>query len=1110
MRKMNGDRVVVPSRADILLQLDDDYRVVDLRGEARDYSPKNAIGESFLGLVHPDDRETVRETISNDNSHDNLNFRLKPDEGADYRWFEFVHLKADREYGFNEGGPDLWGLRDITPRKEFEERLDGSQQRLWQVIDLIPNIIYARDDAGRYIFANEALADLYDVTPREVIEKRDSELDGFAMPQKCIDEDMEAIKSGTLKMKTETMPADDGEKRIVKTRRIPYRVAGTGKPAVLVILSDITDRVSTRQELDRQRQIDDLRAAVWKLSSRFSSSKSEGEVIQELLETIGPFLDVDNISFLRAYPDDGIARVEQVWKKEGVKSGERVELPLWIFDRNAGEPYFCASREDIPEEVRPIVEPIFSTFNTESTLALPYGNRDRPEGYLVASAADSDYEWAPAEINLLQEINEIIKVNMDRHEAEESLHYREKFENLIAEISARLVDAYGEAVDDEVDRALEEIGEFSDVDRAYLFMFRGDRQVMDNTNEWCAEGVAPEIDSLQGLPTEIFPWWMEKLKRRETIHVPRVSEMPPEASAEQEILERQDIKSVVVVPVISRNQIIGYMGFDSVKQRKEWDEDIIKLLQMVAEVFGSTLAREDIERKLEDLHGIAINLHRHRGESEICQEVVEAAEHVIDLSNSMIALREGNKLVPRASSSGVDPAQLKVLEIGEGIGGRTVEEGLPIWGNVADLVDGEELDLEYKSILSVPIGDLGNFQAVSEREDAFSKNDLRLTTLLASHIEDELLQRDYEKKLIDAKAQLEKSRKKYKQLVENQGEGIISIDNDWNVVFANPAAAEIVGFDSTEATIGQNVSKFLDQSQWEKVEGKMEERHRGENSSYELEIQRGKGGERRVILVTARPRVDDEGDVIGSFAIIRDITERVEAERELKELNERIREMTGMVAHELRTPLTTIRGYADMLKDGLIGEITEDQQDVLDKISRSSERLSDLVQNFLDLEKIEAGQFAMGQVQMKIDDLLTEVMAEANGQAEEKGLELRSSLEEDLTILGDRQRLYQAFSNLISNAIKFTPSGSIWIEAERGDDEVTVEVGDEGVGIHEEDLDKVFDKFYQAETSGIRTANGTGLGLTLVKKVVEAHGGSIDVTSTLGEGTTVTVHLPVS
>ncbi|MFW6048848.1 MAG: ATP-binding protein [Candidatus Bipolaricaulota bacterium] len=586
--------------------------------------------------------------------------------------------------------------------------------------------------------------------------------------------------------------------------------------------------------------------------------------------------------------------------------------------------------------------------------------------------------------------------------------------------------------------------------------------------------------------------------------------MPSKASAEQDILQQQGIKSVVVVPVISRNRLIGYMGFDSVKEEKEWEDNMIRLLQMVAEVFGSTLAREDIERKLEDLHGIAINLHRHRGESEICREVVAAAEDVIDLSNSMIALREGDRLVPKASSSGVDPEQLKVLRVGEGIGGRTVKEREPIWGNVADLADVGERGIEYKSVLSVPIGDLGNFQAVSEREDAFSKNDLRLATLLASHIEDELLRRDYEEKLIDAKAELEESRKKYKQLVENQGEGIISIDENWKVVFANPAAAEIVGFDTVEETIGKDVSEYLEEGQWRKVEGQIEERYKGESNTYELEIFRPNEGDHRVILVTARPRLDDEGNTTGSFAILRDITDRVEAERELKQLNERMREMTNMVAHELRIPLTTIRGYADMLKDGLIGDTSDDQQDILDKISRSSERLSDLTKNFLDLEKIESGQFNLGQVRMKVDELIKEVLVEASAHAEDKGLELSSDLEEGLSILGDRQKLFQAFSNLIANAIKFTPAGSIWIRAERGEDGVTVEVEDEGVGIKQEDLEHIFDKFYQAETSGIRTANGTGLGLTLVQKVVEAHGGSVEITSRLEEGTTVKVHLPES
>lgn len=173
-------------------------------------------------------------------------------------------------------------------------------------------------------------------------------------------------------------------------------------------------------------------------------------------------------------------------------------------------------------------------------------------------------------------------------EAERALLRRLDFEKIAAQVSSRFVK---ETFDEAVEFALEEIGGFARAGRAYLFLLRDGGCIMDNTHEWCAAGVSPQKENLQGLTTAAFPWWMDKLERGEIIHVTDVSQMPAEAGAEKEILESQDIKSLLVLPVFSGKTLAGFIGLDNVEAAGSWREEDILLLNLCAEVIGGALER---------------------------------------------------------------------------------------------------------------------------------------------------------------------------------------------------------------------------------------------------------------------------------------------------------------------------------------------------------------------------------------------------------------------------------------------------------------------------------------------------------------------------------------
>lgn len=164
------------------------------------------------------------------------------------------------------------------------------------------------------------------------------------------------------------------------------------------------------------------------------------------------------------------------------------------------------------------------------------------------------------------------------------------FERTISKISSRFVMLTND-LDSAIQESLEDMGKSSGASRAYIFKFREDLNIMDNTHEWCSEGVIPEIDNLQELPSSIFPWWMSKLTQNEIILIPKVSDMPPEAAAEKEILENQDIQSLIVLPLFVSNTLYGFIGFDNTEKDNAWDTYDLTLLRLASEIFGNAFQR---------------------------------------------------------------------------------------------------------------------------------------------------------------------------------------------------------------------------------------------------------------------------------------------------------------------------------------------------------------------------------------------------------------------------------------------------------------------------------------------------------------------------------------
>ena len=271
-----------------------------------------------------------------------------------------------------------------------------------------------------------------------------------------------------------------------------------------------------------------------------------------------------------------------------------------------------------------------------------------------------------------------------------------------------------------------------------------------------------------------------------------------------------------------------------------------------------------------------------------------------------------------------------------------------------------------------------------------------------------------------------------------------------------------------------------------------ESRRQHSNGSWVWVLDRGRVSER-----------NDNGEPVRISGTSTDISKRKQADIAKKEF-------ISTVSHELRTPLTSIKGSLGLLNAGVLDHKNDEAKSMIDLAYKNSERLLFLINDILDIEKMESGKLDCDMKELNIHTLINDAIEANQGYADKHDVALSyAHSPEDLSIRGDKNRLIQVLSNFMSNAIKFSPTGGkveLFVTPEN--DFVRIEVKDQGIGIPEGSYETLFDKFTQVDSSDTRKVGGTGLGLSISKGIVEEHGGTIGVESIVGEGSMFFFTLP--
>jgi PAS domain S-box-containing protein len=374
-------------------------------------------------------------------------------------------------------------------------------------------------------------------------------------------------------------------------------------------------------------------------------------------------------------------------------------------------------------------------------------------------------------------------------------------------------------------------------------------------------------------------------------------------------------------------------------------------------------------------------------------------------------------------------------------------------------------------------------------------------------------------------------------IVESSDDAIAGTSHEGAILSWNAGAERLFGY-SAEEIIGQPVAVLVPSERMHELSTVARRVNAGEGVEEHHTRGLRKDGSEVDVSLTVSPILDHLQRVAGAAVIARDVThmkrqqsqlqallakERVaradaEAAREaLATQNERLRELDrlkdefiSLVSHELRTPLTSIRGYLELLLDGGAGELSQDQERFLAVVDRNSKRLMHLVGDLLFLAQVEAGKLTLELGDVELDAVVAEAVEAAKPIADEKGIELKAAVVPTPAMIGDRGRLGQVLDNLVSNALKFTnEGGSVDVNVTSSNGEAVLEVRDTGIGIRKGEQAQLFDRFFRSSEATERAIPGTGLGLTIVKAIVERHEGTIEVESAAGKGTTMRVRLPV-
>lgn len=587
-------------------------------------------------------------------------------------------------------------------------------------------------------------------------------------------------------------------------------------------------------------------------------------------------------------------------------------------------------------------------------------------------------------------------------------------------------------------------------------------------------------------------------------------------------LSQGDFHSLIAMPMIVHDQVIGVMSVFTRQERQFSPADLSffgvitnQAALAVLSIQSAELLRENRERlaELEALNQISQSVTTLFDFEGTLYSILVSIVKVFRGDIGLVALFDHESHLLRGTSPafGLNNRQIDDFRArnDEGTMGQSFCKGVPI---LAGTIDQETADVlkrakisGVKSILAAPLKvksqTLGVIQIFSQKENNFHLADLRLASILASQaaiiVNSSTMYR-----------QIEEERRKDEALLSSIGDGVLAIDQTQKIIHFNKAGEKITGFlaeellkNSFTETLGlfdkQKQPVAIKDSPISKV---LETGKQIMSKDYYL---RQRSGTLFPVYLSVAAICGVEDKIIGAIITFRDITSEIEIEQMKQEL-------ISLSTHELRAPITAIKGYLDMILEGDTGGVAGETKETIQEVAIINQRLADLVDDLLNVNRIEQGRVKINLGDVDLSLLVTQTVREYQPQAHRKHLTINFQDKNIPHVKADSGRLRQVLNNLISNAVKYTKQGSIEISFQKNEKEVICQVKDTGVGISKPNQKRLFEKFYRVKTAETIEITGTGLGLWITQKLLEMMNGKIWLESEEGKGSSFSFSLPIA
>jgi len=363
-------------------------------------------------------------------------------------------------------------------------------------------------------------------------------------------------------------------------------------------------------------------------------------------------------------------------------------------------------------------------------------------------------------------------------------------------------------------------------------------------------------------------------------------------------------------------------------------------------------------------------------------------------------------------------------------------------------------------------------------------------------LEKRRLEQEQERQMLE----LSREQSRLRTIISALDDGILVVNQQLDIVLFNNSFLGLLEIDK-QIKIGSSIHSCLPAAICKQMQELLQKKHAFSAIKQEIIIH---PPAEKVVMFNTTPIKDDQGEMIGVVSVVRDITE-------LKKIDVMRSQFVNMAAHELKAPLSAVQGYLEILTDESIDHSSEMTKQYLDRSLARTKALVSLINDLLNISRMEAGTQRREIERLDISSLLQQVLESMNSEITAKELQVETKWGHNLFITADRSELARLFKHLISNAIKYSHSqGQISILTERENNYIKTQISDRGIGMTPDEQSRLFEEFFRAKNKYTRTITGTGLGLTIVKKIVDAYSGLIKVKSEFEKGSTFTVLLPAA